>query len=180
MLTWPSSKRGATLTPAATMQRARSNACCSICAKRTQSLTGGQCMNLGCATSRSTPATRQRSPTGQRISAATLRQWLSIVRSFFLWLNRNGHLLHNPAERLALLRPEQSLPQVFNEAEIARLIETPDTTTTIGLRDRALLEVLYATGIRMLRCTTGSLRRTVALRDRVLLAGVVAYNQLVR
>ena len=47
-------------------------------------------------------ATYHRSRTGQRISAATLRQWLSIIRSFFLWLNRTGHLLHNPAERRAL------------------------------------------------------------------------------
>jgi site-specific recombinase XerD len=93
-------------------------------------------------------ATRHRSPTGQRISAATLRQWLSIIRSFFIWLNHNGHLLHNPAECLAFPRPEQSLPRVLNESEIARLIETPDTTTAIGLRDRALLETLYATGIR--------------------------------
>jgi integrase/recombinase XerD len=93
-------------------------------------------------------ATRHRSPTGQRISAATLRQWLSILRSFFGWLNRNGHLLHNPAERLAFPHKEQSLPRVLNESEIARLIETPDITTTIGLRDRALMEVLYATGIR--------------------------------
>ena len=93
-------------------------------------------------------ATRHRSPTGQRISAATLRQWLSIIRSFFVWLNRNGHLLHNPAARLDFPRKEQPLPHVLNEAEIARLIETPDITTIIGLRDRALLEVLYATGIR--------------------------------
>lgn len=93
-------------------------------------------------------ATRHRTPTGQRISAATLRQWLSIVRSFFSWLNHTGHLLHNPAERLALPRPEQSLPQVLNESEIARLIETPDLETAIGLRDRALMETLYATGIR--------------------------------
>lgn len=93
-------------------------------------------------------ATRRRTPTGQRISAATLRQWLSIIRSFFGWLNRNGHLLHNPAERLALPRPEQSLPQVLNETELARLIETPDLQTAIGLRDRALMETLYATGIR--------------------------------
>ena len=89
-----------------------------------------------------------RSPTGQRISTATLRQWLSIIRSFFLWLNRNGYLLHNPAERLALPRPEQSLPRVLNETELARLIETPDLQTAIGLRDRALMETLYATGIR--------------------------------
>jgi integrase/recombinase XerD len=82
------------------------------------------------------------------ISAATLRQWLAIIRSFFLWLNLTGHLLHNPAERLAFPRREQPLPHVLNEADIARLIETPDTTTTLGLRDRALMEVLYATGIR--------------------------------
>ena len=93
-------------------------------------------------------ATRHRSPRGQRISAATLQQWLSIIRSFFLWLNRNGHLLHNPAERLVLPQPEQSLPQLPNESEIARLIETPDLRTAIGLRDRALMETLYATGIR--------------------------------
>jgi integrase/recombinase XerD len=93
-------------------------------------------------------ATRHRSPTGQRISAATLRQWLSIMRSFFAWLNHNGHLLHNPAERLAFPRPEQALPQVLNETELARLIETPDLQTAIGLRDRALMETLYATGIR--------------------------------
>ena len=93
-------------------------------------------------------ATRHRSPSGQRISAATLRQWLSLVRSFFVWLNHTGRLLHNPAERLAFPHKEQSLPHVLNESEVARLIETPDITTTIGLRDRALLEVLYATGIR--------------------------------
>lgn len=93
-------------------------------------------------------ATRHRSPTGQRISAATLRQWLSIVRSFFIWLNRHGYLLHNPAERLAFPRSEQSLPRVLNETELARLIETPDLQTAIGLRDRALMETLYATGIR--------------------------------
>jgi integrase/recombinase XerD len=93
-------------------------------------------------------ATRHRSPTGQRISAATLRQWLSIVRSFFGWLHRNGRLLHNPAEGLALPRPEQSLPCVLNETELVRLIEAPDLQTAIGLRDRALMETLYATGIR--------------------------------
>ncbi|MGH9971776.1 MAG: tyrosine-type recombinase/integrase [Pyrinomonadaceae bacterium] len=93
-------------------------------------------------------ATRHRTPRGKLISAATLRQWLSIIRSFFTWLNRNGHLLHNPTERLAFPRKEQPLPHVLNKSEIARLIETPDPTTAIGLRDRALMETLYATGIR--------------------------------
>jgi len=93
-------------------------------------------------------ATRHRTPKGKHISAATLRQWLAIIRSFFVWMNRNGRLLHNPAERLAFPRKEQPLPHVLNESDIARLIETPDTTTALGIRDRALLETLYATGIR--------------------------------
>ncbi|MCU1264531.1 MAG: xerD 2 [Acidobacteria bacterium] len=63
-------------------------------------------------------------------------------------MNSNGRLWHNPAERLALPRKEQPLPHVLNESDIARLIETPDTTTAIGIRDRALMETLYATGIR--------------------------------
>jgi integrase/recombinase XerD len=63
-------------------------------------------------------------------------------------MNCNGHLLHNAAQRLAFPRKEQPLPHVLNEQDIARLIETTDTATTLGLRDRALMEVLYATGIR--------------------------------
>lgn len=93
-------------------------------------------------------ASRHHTPKGKRISAATLRQWLAIIRSFFVWLNRTGRLLHNPAERLAFPRKEQPLPHVLNEADIARIIETSDTGTALGIRDRALMEVLYATGIR--------------------------------
>lgn len=124
-------------------------------------------------------ATRHRTPQGRLISAATLRQWLSIIRSFFVWLNQNGQLLHNPAERLAFPRKEQPLPHVLNERNIVRLIETPDTTAAIGLRDRALMETLYATGIRhseahkldLYDVDTAALRLTVRLgkgqRDRV-------------
>lgn len=136
--------------------------------------------------------TRHRSPKGKRISAATLRQWLSIIRSFFLWLNRNSHLLHNPAERLAFPRPEQSLPQVLNESDLARLIETPDITTAIGLRDRALMETLYATGIRhaeaqkldLYDVDTAAHRLTVRLgkgqRDRVVPLTETAAHWLAR
>jgi site-specific recombinase XerD len=48
--------------------------------------------------------------------------------------------LHNPAERLVLPQKEQPLPQVPNESDIARLIESPDTTPALGIRDRALME----------------------------------------
>jgi integrase/recombinase XerD len=93
-------------------------------------------------------ATRHRTPRGRLISPATLRQWLSIIRSFFNWMCTRGHLLHSPAERLAFPRQDKPLPRVIGEREIARLIEAPNTETAIGIRDRALMETLYATGIR--------------------------------
>jgi integrase/recombinase XerD len=93
-------------------------------------------------------ATRHRSPQGKRITTGTLRQWLSIIRTFFTWQCTHGYLLHSPAARLVLPRGEQPLPHVLNESEIARLIEKPDIKTALGLRDRALMETLYATGIR--------------------------------
>jgi integrase/recombinase XerD len=93
--------------------------------------------------------TRHQTPKGKLVSSGTLRQWLSCVRGFFAWMNQTGRLVHDPAERLQLPRKTQTLPHVLNESEIAELIETADTNTTLGLRDRALMEVLYATGIRL-------------------------------
>jgi integrase/recombinase XerD len=104
-------------------------------------------MNLSCATSHSTLRRVIAHPRAKE-SPRPRRQWLSIIHSFFVWLNRNGQLLHNPAARLVLPQKEQPLPQVLNESDIARLIESPDTTTALGIRDRALMETLYANGIR--------------------------------
>ena len=89
-----------------------------------------------------------RSPQGRAVSAGTRKQWLAVIRGFFAWLHRRGRIIHNPAEPVALPKVDRRLPHVLNEEEIARLIETPDTSTILGLRDRALMEVLYATGMR--------------------------------
>jgi integrase/recombinase XerD len=94
-------------------------------------------------------ATRHRTPKGKFVSADTLRQWLSCLRGFFAWMNQTGRLIHDPAEALKLPRKTRSLPQVLSESDIAQLIETPDVHTALGLRDRGLMEVLYATGIRL-------------------------------
>ena len=93
-------------------------------------------------------STRHRTPKGKLVSPGTLRQWLSCVRGFFAWMHETGRLVNNPAERFQLPRKARTLPHVLSESEIAQLIETADTKTTLGLRDRALMEVLYATGIR--------------------------------
>ena len=89
-----------------------------------------------------------RSAQQRPVTAASIQNWWACIRAFFAWQQQRGRLLYNPAEAILLPKVARVLPHVLNESEIVRLIESPDTTTTIGLRDRALLEVLYATGIR--------------------------------
>lgn len=82
------------------------------------------------------------------VKAASIKIWLACIRGFFAWQCRRGRLLYNPAEGVFIPTVERPLPRVLNESEMARLIEMPDISKAIGLRDRALMEVLYATGIR--------------------------------
>jgi integrase/recombinase XerD len=91
---------------------------------------------------------RHRTRRGKPLKPATLSRWLSSVRSFFAWQHQHGHLLYDPAQSLISPQQELSLPRILSEADVTRMIETPDTGTAVGLRDRALMEVLYATGIR--------------------------------
>jgi integrase/recombinase XerD len=89
-----------------------------------------------------------RTPRGEALKPTTLGHWLGVVRCFFRWQHRRGLLVYNPAEHVKLPKHDNPLPHVLNESEITRLIEMPDVTTALGLRDRAVMEVLYATGIR--------------------------------
>jgi integrase/recombinase XerD len=93
-------------------------------------------------------AERHRTPQDRPASVNSRRQWLSIVRRFFAWMRQTGRLIHDPAELLPLPRCGHTLPQVLNESNMAQLIEAADTKTAVGLRDRALMETLYATGLR--------------------------------
>ncbi len=85
---------------------------------------------------------------GKPLKEATINRLRCVVRSFFRWQMRRGRLIHNPAERLTPKQFEYPLPHILNESDITRLIEMPDIETAIGVRDRALMEMLYATGIR--------------------------------
>ncbi len=88
-------------------------------------------------------------PNGQPLSVGTQKQRLGPLRSFFHHLAGEGKLLSNPAASLQLPKQHGSLPQpLLTPKETIRLLESIDITTTLGLRDRAMVEVLYATGIR--------------------------------
>ncbi len=79
---------------------------------------------------------------------SSLRQTVSRIRRFFKWLYQSNKVFANIAENFQLPKAGHSLPVVLTEAEISRIIEQPDTEKAIGIRDRAMLETLYATGIR--------------------------------
>ena len=91
--------------------------------------------------------------------AARLTEWgyapssrmrvLSALRSFFRFLVVEEGWPTNPAELLELPRQKRKLPRVLTESEVAALLRLPRPTTPLGKRDRALLELMYATGVRV-------------------------------
>jgi integrase/recombinase XerD len=90
-----------------------------------------------------------RKTNGQPLSFHSQAQRLLPIRAFFKWAVRNGHVLSNPASEIELPRLEHRLPKpALSVAEAETVLAVPDVDTVIGLRDRAMLEVLYSTGIR--------------------------------
>lgn len=83
------------------------------------------------------------------ISKKSIARKLAAVRSFFKFLLRDGTVLQNPAANVHTPRVPRKLPSFLDEPAVQRMMELPDCTTPDGLRDRAILEVLYGTGIRL-------------------------------
>jgi integrase/recombinase XerD len=74
---------------------------------------------------------------------------VAAVRSFYRFVTLERRREQNPAEDLQAPRAWPALPKFLSAEEVDRLIQTPDTSTVRGLRDRALIELLYATGLRV-------------------------------
>src|SRR5262245_11747075 len=79
---------------------------------------------------------------------------LAALRTFFQFLVREGLLELNPAKLVSTPRLEKKLPQHLSIEEAIRFIESPDPETDLGKRDRAMLELMYATGVRVAELTT--------------------------
>lgn len=86
---------------------------------------------------------------GQKLSENTKRRLISAVRGFYKFLMFDGHVKHNPADDLVAPQKGVYLPRFLNRSEIETLLLVPDTSTEIGLRDRAILELMYASGLRV-------------------------------
>ncbi len=84
-----------------------------------------------------------------QVSPRSIARKLSCLRSFFRFLCREGTLDQNPAVSVPTPRLQRRLPSFLDEHQIIQLLQTPPTTTWRGLRDRAILETLYSTGMRL-------------------------------
>jgi integrase/recombinase XerD len=90
-----------------------------------------------------------RKKNGQPLGVSTQYERLVVVTVYFRWLTRNNHLLYNPASELELPRTEKRLPKaILTQDEVEKVLAVPDLRTPLGLRDRAIMEVLYSTGMR--------------------------------
>ncbi len=80
---------------------------------------------------------------------SSIARKLAALRTFFRYLVREGRLLSNPTRSLVTPRLDKKLPARLEITEVERLLECPDTSRPLGRRDRAILELIYATGVRV-------------------------------
>ena len=132
---------------------------------------------------------------GARLRAGTQARssarLLSTLRGFFRWLMRKHLRPDDPSARIAMPKLGKPLPDNLSEAAVTALLNAPNTDTTLGLRDRALLELLYACGLRVSELTElqglqlnlrqGVLRTTgKGEKDRIVPMGEIAADWLER
>lgn len=80
---------------------------------------------------------------------STVARKVAALKSFLKYLEEAGRIPTNPAKDLETPRAEKHLPSTISAEEVDRLLAAPDTNTPTGLRDKAMLELLYATGLRV-------------------------------
>jgi integrase/recombinase XerD len=85
----------------------------------------------------------------RNLGARSVARHLVSVRNLFRFLVREGHMANDPTAEIAAPRLDQSLPKYLSAGEVDLLLAQPDLSTRLGLRDKAMLELLYATGMRV-------------------------------
>ena len=85
----------------------------------------------------------------QERSARSNARLLSSLKRFYQWGELTQNWAQSPIQEIILPKYEKRIPQVMSETHVERLLLTPDTTTPLGLRDRAMLELIYSSGLRV-------------------------------
>lgn len=90
----------------------------------------------------------------QGVSARSVARQLSAIKSFYRWLKREARISEDPALLIERPKTGRPLPKTLTETDVEALLLAPDLGSPLGLRDRAMLEVLYATGLRVTELVT--------------------------
>ena len=87
--------------------------------------------------------------TRQGKSPATVTRCTASIKSFYNFMTKNGHMKANPAKSVAAMKVERKYPQILTSKEVELFLDQPKCVDEKGFRDHAMLELLYATGIRV-------------------------------
>ena len=101
------------------------------------------------------------------LSASSIKLIVVALKIFFRFLASKGAIMRDPSEALTLPRIERYLPETLNEMQVEQLIESIDTKVSLGLRDRAMIELLYASGLRTSELANARLEN-FSVEDRIL------------
>ena len=85
----------------------------------------------------------------KELAPASISRKISSLKSLFVYLKKQQYIKTNPFQDLVLPKIPKSLPKSMSMAEVNTLLDAPDTSTFIGLRDKTMLELMYATGLRV-------------------------------
>ena len=85
----------------------------------------------------------------QTCRASSQARYISTLRRFYRYLLLRGRIAHDPTLKIAMPAKPSRLPKVLSEKQVDALLDAPPVDTSLGLRDRAMLETLYATGLRV-------------------------------
>lgn len=127
----------------------------------------------------------------RKMSASSRRRTISAVRSFFKYLSRQRNLDEIPAEILESPRVSRPLPRFLTTDQVNSILQQPDVSTPLGMRDRTLLEFLYATGLRVSELVALKLEQVDAeqgliriigkgKKERLVMFGEIAKDWLMR
>jgi integrase/recombinase XerC len=85
----------------------------------------------------------------EKYDRSSVERKIATLKSFFKFLKREGLIEQNPASLTAFPKKDKKLPRFLEEDEVRHLLDSVDTSEKYGLRDKAVLETLYSTGIRV-------------------------------
>lgn len=107
----------------------------------------------------------------RQLSSRSIGRKLSCLRRFYRFLFTEGLIKNNPASIISSPKQDKKLPIFLTEEEVVRLIEAPPQDTLLGLRDRAILETLYSTGMRVSELVSLNVGAVEAIGDTVKVLG---------